>query len=89
MSADFPSDAAANEPDPAANEPDPAADERDARVIDLEVRLSYQERLIESLNDVVSEFAGRVETLERHVRALEEAGDNAPIGPAQDKPPHY
>ena len=61
----------------------------DNRVIDLEVRISYQERTIESLSEVVREFAGRVEELERRLRALAEAADSDPIGPALDKPPHY
>ena len=61
------------------------------RVIDLEIRLTHQHKLIESLDEVVREFAARVERLERH--AAEGGGDaGAPPGsaaPANDPPPHY
>ena len=60
-----------------------------ARVTDAEVRLAYQERTIEALNDVVREFATRVEALERQVKALSDASGSAAIGPALEKPPHY
>ncbi len=61
----------------------------DERLNNLETRVAYQERLIESLNEVIREFATRVETLERRVRSLAEGGLEATIGPAQEKPPHY
>jgi SlyX protein len=51
------------------------------RIIDLEIRLTHQDRLLEELNDVVIEqrrliddLRGRVERLERGGEA-DEAGD--------------
>jgi SlyX protein len=55
----------------------------DERFIDLEVKLAYQERLIRDLDQLVREFASRLEKAEQRLAAL----------PApeivSDRPPHY
>jgi uncharacterized coiled-coil protein SlyX len=49
--------------------PDQAALER--RVVDLEVQVAFQARTIEVLDEVVRQFAGRVEAMQRDLRALQ------------------
>jgi uncharacterized coiled-coil protein SlyX len=60
------------------------------RLTDLEIRYAYQQKLCAALDDVVREFAGRVQVLERKLLALEAGrdGDGLPAG-SHDKPPHY
>ncbi len=41
-----------------------------ARLVDLEVRLSFQQQTIDDLDLVLREFAGRVEHLEGELREL-------------------
>ena len=61
------------------------------RIVDLEIRIAYQERLIGDLDEVVRSFARRVEALERelasHRQLLTEHA--LAIGPGDHKPPHY
>jgi uncharacterized coiled-coil protein SlyX len=61
------------------------------RVLELEVRSSYQERLIAELDAVVKEFARRVEVLERELVQLRKSTATRadPIGGADEPPPHY
>lgn len=52
---------------------DPNAPSREAlerRIVDLEVRAAFQTQTIELLDEVVREFAGRVESLERALGEL-------------------
>jgi uncharacterized coiled-coil protein SlyX len=44
------------------------------KLIDLEVRIAYQDRTIGALDEVVRELAGRVVRLEAEVARLREAG---------------
>lgn len=58
------------------------------RIVELEVRLAYQDRVIADLDEVIRTFTARVEVLEREVRELKETG--APqAGPIDETPPHY
>ncbi len=59
------------------------------RIVDLEARAAYQDKLIEELDGVVREFSTRVERLETLVKDLKESLDAPPSGPAHDPPPHY
>ena len=59
------------------------------RIVDLEVRAAFQDKLIADLDEVLSEFALRVENLERQLQELRESADPQPSGPANDPPPHY
>ena len=61
------------------------------RIIELEVRAMYQDKVIADLDEVIRAFTQRVEELERQVRELKEMAlaDQPPVGPANEKPPHY
>jgi uncharacterized coiled-coil protein SlyX len=62
------------------------------RLTDLEIRYAHQSQLVAALDDVVREFAGRVEKLERQMTALRETQATAAPGAGSggdEKPPHY
>ncbi len=61
------------------------------RILDLEVRIAYQDRLIADLDEVVRAFTARIEALERDLAELRQTILNPPeqIGPADEPPPHY
>ena len=61
----------------------------DERLIELEIRIAHQDRLIAALDDVVRAFTARVERLEGDLQALRGAAGALPLGPADDPPPHY
>ena len=54
----------------------PSAEER---LTDLEIRYAHQSRLVAALDDVVREFASRVEKLERQMIALRESHAEAAL----------
>jgi uncharacterized coiled-coil protein SlyX len=59
------------------------------RVVELEVRIAYQERLISDLDGVIQDFCRRFESLQREFREVQQNLDSHPVGPADEKPPHY
>jgi SlyX protein len=62
------------------------------RITNLEIKLTYQDDLIQALNEVVVELRGEVGRLARTVESLEaEARRGGPdaAGSLQEKPPHY
>ncbi|WP_027362848.1 SlyX family protein [Desulfospira joergensenii] len=65
------------------------------RLIDMETKLAYQEKIIKDLNDVVCEQQKVIEKLEAGYKKLtklfnEQAKMVSGIeGPADEKPPHY
>ena len=63
------------------------------RVTELEVRLAFQDKVIAALDDVVRDFASRVERLERAAREPRPPGeaDGAidAIDAPDEPPPHY
>lgn len=65
----------------------------DARLVELEVKVSYAEDLIEALNDTVYRQQQQIDALVRELRALRgqvaalQPGD--PRSPAEEVPPHY
>jgi len=62
------------------------------RVVELEVKVAYQDRLIADLDAVIRDFTGRVESLTRQLEQVKElalGGGSDDIGPADEKPPHY
>ncbi len=63
----------------------------DDRFVDLEVKLAYQERLIAELDALVRTFGERLDKTERELAQLKQsiASPTAPIGPANEPPPHY
>ena len=59
------------------------------RVEELESLVSFQERTIATLDEVVRGFAGRVETLERELEKVKGSVIPDQVGPQDDPPPHY
>jgi len=57
-------------------------------VLDLEVRLAYQDRAVATLDELVRTLFGRIEALEKEIKVLRES-QALPIGPASEPPPHY
>ena len=61
------------------------------QLIDLEVKLAFQDRLIRDLDALVREFGTRLDATQRELEALKQ-GVRSPevsMGPANEKPPHY
>lgn len=59
------------------------------RLMELEIRLAYQDRTVAALDDVVRSFAARVEELERALTTLRAAVGTPAPGAAAEPPPHY
>ena len=57
-------------------------------VIDLEVRLAYQDKVIAELDQVIQLLFVRLEKVEQELREVRE-GAAPVIGPAAEPPPHY
>lgn len=60
-----------------------------ARVDGLEMTVSFQERVLGDLDQVVQAFAKRVEQLERALERMRAEANELEVGPANDPPPHY
>ena len=58
------------------------------RVRSLEELVGFQDRSIAKLNDVVTQFAVRVQQLEGELKQLR-ADEEQEVGPQSDPPPHY
>jgi uncharacterized coiled-coil protein SlyX len=59
-------------------------------LLDLEVRVAYQDRTIAALDEVVRVLFTRLEKVENELVEVRASGGAAPmIGPANDPPPHY
>ncbi len=65
----------------------------DARIAELEVRMAYQERLVQELSQLAFQQSKAIERLEAHSRSLgdklKEMGDGKPSLPSNERPPHY
>ncbi|MGE0403091.1 MAG: SlyX family protein [Kofleriaceae bacterium] len=61
------------------------------QLIDLEVKLAFQDRLIRELDALVRDFGTRLDATQRELEALKQTvrSPEVPIGPATEKPPHY
>ncbi len=59
------------------------------RIVDLEIRVAYQDKLIEDLDGVLRDFSTRFETLELLLKEMKASANAEPIGPADEPPPHY
>jgi SlyX protein len=69
-------------------------DSLESRLAELEIKLSYTDDLIETLNRAVFRQQEQIEHLLRGMRALREqqqsvAGENAQSDPRNETPPHY
>ena len=64
----------------------------DARLIDLEVKISFQEDLLDELNKTVARQQGQIDTLVQQVRLLHQQQQTLRSDetmPLQEIPPHY
>jgi SlyX protein len=59
------------------------------RLIELEIRIAHQDKVIEALDDVVRTFTARVEKLERELEVLRKSAGGLAVGPPDEPPPHY
>ena len=62
------------------------------QILDLEIKLAYQERLIRELDAHVRELGDRVVKTERELEQLKKTvrtGGEVPLGAQNEKPPHY
>ncbi len=63
------------------------------RFVDLETKISHQEALLEELHQVLYKQQATIDQLEMALKALvkrsEDPLGNKPIGPGNQKPPHY
>jgi uncharacterized coiled-coil protein SlyX len=60
------------------------------RIVALETQVAYQDRLLDTLDEVVREFTSRVANLERKLELLQGTlGDVVDPGPGNEPPPHY
>ncbi len=64
----------------------------DPRLVELEVKITHQERLVATLNEVITQQQVTVEALARRLERVEhqlqEKGDQGASG-AEPPPPHY
>lgn len=63
----------------------------DEQIMDLEVKLAFQDRLIRELDALVRELAIRLEATEKKLDQLDQTvrGGEVPLGPSNERPPHY
>jgi uncharacterized coiled-coil protein SlyX len=61
------------------------------RLVDLEIKLAYQEHLIRDLDALVRTFGEKLDATNRELRELKQAlrSPEGPVGPANEPPPHY
>lgn len=61
------------------------------RIIELETLVAYQRKLLSELDEVVQEFAKRVESLEKRAGRIEDAQVElrSSLEPDTTPPPHY
>ena len=69
--------------------------ENDARIVDLEMKLGFQEQLVDELNEVVTRQQGQIDQLEKMMHRLTDSltdiqeATTGPRRPEDEVPPHY
>lgn len=66
----------------------------DSRLTELEIKLAFQEDLLETLNDTVARQQGQIDLLQEQLRALYQQLRSSTAGgaegnPLHELPPHY
>jgi SlyX protein len=63
----------------------------DDRLMDLEIKLAYQDRLIRELDALVRTFGAKLDDTQRELKELKQSlkSPENPTGPANERPPHY
>jgi SlyX protein len=64
------------------------SESHEQRIIDLEMRITRQDDLVEQLNAVIYEQQKQIDQLTKKMNALEKQSDD-PTVPRNEKPPHY
>jgi len=62
------------------------------RLIEIETKLAHQEHLIDELNNVITKQQATIDQLETALKVLVKRSrepEAPPVGPANEKPPHY
>jgi uncharacterized coiled-coil protein SlyX len=61
------------------------------RIVELEIKLAYQDHVIAALDALVRAFGERLDRAERELKALKDslASPAVPLGPPNEPPPHY
>lgn len=61
------------------------------QLLDLEVKLAFQDRQVRQLDALVRQYIDRLEKAERELRELREAlrSPQGELGSASEPPPHY
>ena len=59
----------------------------DDAIVELEIRIAYQDKKIDELDQLVRGLATRLETTERELREVKQA--LTPTELVDEKPPHY
>jgi uncharacterized coiled-coil protein SlyX len=61
------------------------------QIVDLEIKLAYQDRLIRDLDALVRTFGERLDRAERELKTLKDSlvSPEVPLGPQNEPPPHY
>lgn len=64
-------------------------DRTDARLTELEIKLTHQEHLLETLNQVVIAQQATIDSLEQRLENFARVVANLDEEPANERPPHY
>jgi SlyX protein len=65
------------------------SDTSDDRITELEIKLMHQERLVETLNEVIIEQRAQMDQLRRRLEGLERKLEDSDEEPTNEPPPHY
>lgn len=64
--------------------------ETQERLVNIEMKISHQDLIIEDLNQVIYQQQQTIDVLSKKLKLLEDQFRADPnIGPAGEKPPHY
>lgn len=64
--------------------------ETQSRLVNIEMKISHQDLIIEELNQVIYQQQQTIDGLSKKLKLIEEQFRADPnIGPAGEKPPHY
>ena len=64
-------------------------DRTDERLTELEIKLTHQDQLLETLNQVVIAQQATIDSLERRLQDFARVVANLDEEPANERPPHY
>ena len=58
---------------------------------ELEIKVAFQDKVIAEIDALVRVFGARLDELAREVKQLKDAiySSEGPLGPANERPPHY